>query len=77
MYISAEDFIKIWQMATSIDEVIKRTKLSRASVIGRANRFRKRNIPMKKFKTGKKTNDWDALAKLAEGLIPKKSTKKP
>jgi hypothetical protein len=63
--ISPPEFIKIWQTASTLDEVCEKTKMSKSSAYSRAAGYRKRGIPLQKFSRAKKT-DWETLADLAQ-----------
>lgn len=64
----AEEFITIWQKADSPEEVMEKTGLSYNRVTAKAVYYRRRGIPLKKFRSGPKGLDIDYLADLARRL---------
>lgn len=73
--VSPEDFVRIWQGANNFDAVIEATGLSKTAANGRANVYRKKGIPLRKFiqigSVGRSPLDIEALAELARSLAPK------
>lgn len=59
--VSAEDFVKVWQSAENVDEVVAATGLTRGSACVRASRYRKMGIALKRFRGV----DWGELAEVA------------
>lgn len=70
--VTAEDFVRIWQTADSIHDVVKKTNQTIESVRGRAAKFRKKGVPLKSLAMGNqgRPNDYAALAELAKSLVP-------
>lgn len=64
--VSAEDFVKTWQTSNSVSEVAEKLGRTPTSIITRAKKFRKRNIPLKFFERGTRALDIEALQKLAQ-----------
>lgn len=48
----AEEFIKVWQKAKSLEEVVRRTGLQPKSASNRASVLRSKGIPLQKFREG-------------------------
>lgn len=71
--ISADEFIRIWQIADSIPDVMKKTGLPKATVNARAYNYRKKGVPLKKMtgRRGAAGYNWKDLAELARRLAPK------
>lgn len=66
--ISARDFIKAWQTSDTIEDVISKTKMSRAAINSRAYIYKKRGVPLKKMENSG-GYDWDKLAEYAELFV--------
>jgi len=80
--VSAEEFVKTWQKAKSIDDVVTAFGGKAASYRSRAISFRKKGIPMKRFPSEQRGAplDIEGLAALAKSLggnkgVPKKTKK--
>lgn len=67
--VSTEEFIRIWQTSTSIDEVVEKTGMKRKSVPSRAVRLRRRGV-MLKYMQKPHEQDWEYLARLAKEHAP-------
>jgi hypothetical protein len=67
MSVSAEDFVKLWQAASSAQEVCEATGMTLDAVRARAGHYRRKGVPLKRMalKTGPKPADWTKLAELA------------
>ena len=70
-FISPEDFVTTWQTSTSSTEVARKLGLSLQSVINRAQNYRKKGVPLKRYGQVIKCN-YDALADLAKKLSQNK-----
>jgi len=70
--VSAEEFVRAWQTSSELPEVARKTGLRPESVRARAQRFRKKGVPLKKLgaRGGRPATDWAALKRLAEELQP-------
>jgi len=66
--VTPEDFVRAWQAATSVREVMDKTGYTYGTTQVRASRMRKMGIPLKRFK---KYMDVPGLVKLATELAPK------
>ena len=71
-YIPAEDFIRIWQAAKTLDEVAEKAGITRRSATFRACKYRARGIPLKYMDHPDTLNDVDIerLAALSKELAP-------
>ena len=73
IYISDEDFVKAWQQAHSIDQVVKAFNTNKSSVQSKAMHFRKNGVPLKKMLRGRVSKrDWEKLIQLAREYSPSK-----
>lgn len=52
--LSAEEFIKAWQTSKNLKEVVEKTNASRDALRNRASLYRKRGVPLRRFKRGKR-----------------------
>lgn len=68
--ISAEEFVRIWQTSPTFEEACKTIGGHPRHISAKADRFRKRKIPLKKFATGKASLDIPGLIALAQSLAP-------
>ncbi len=69
--IPAKLFVQVWQQASSIDEVCKKTGLKRISAQTRARSYRIKGVALKKFsRAGYTKTDYSALA---EQSMPKET----
>lgn len=77
--ISPEQFVRYWQQADNLDELLKKSGMTARSARARASRFRKQGVPLKKLGVGRPATDWASLKQLAESLTPAKkaSARKP
>ena len=66
--LSPKEFIQIWQSSQTLDEVVERTGMFKTSVNSRAYGYRRKGVPLKKFKAtrGVSEYDWGSLAEYAE-----------
>ena len=67
-HLAAEEFVIIWQSSSTIDEVMRRTGLTRGSATARASKYRSKGVPLKRMHSGsqKYTQEkWSSLAGLA------------
>jgi len=72
---SAEEFVRRWQSADSLQEVLAAHGGTRSNVSMRATIMRRKGVPLKRFSKGSGVGeeiDWPALRKLAESLGKKK-----
>ena len=81
-YISAADFVKAWQTSDNLHEVAekltvianevgipaKEVDMQLTRLSARANYYRSKGVPLKKFKKFRSTVEWDTLKKLASEL---------
>jgi len=70
-FINPERFIRVWQKATSLQEVCKQLEINKAKASNRAALLRKKGVPLKKFtRSHGALQRWDykALAELAKSL---------
>ena len=65
--VTPEDFVTAWQTSTSAQEVARKLGLSHQSVLNRAQNYRKKGVPLKKYGEIMRCN-YDALADLAKKL---------
>lgn len=65
---SPEEFVRIWQTAKNMDEVIKRSGMPRTTCGSKAGLYRKKGVMLKKFSDGHQPPDWDKLQKIAAEL---------
>ncbi len=72
--LTAEDFVRLWQRAQTLDEVSERSGLSKGACSCRANNYREHGVPLKRFHAAVVRPDYHALAKLAQELAPKENT---
>jgi len=70
--ISPEQFVRYWQQANDLDDVLKKSGMTARSARARASRFRKQGVPLKKLGVGRPATDWASLKNLAESLAPAK-----
>lgn len=71
--ISAEAFIRIWQLAENMEEVLEKTGLSHEIARGKAGKLRAAGVKsLKKFDARGTKLDIKALIALADSLAPKK-----
>lgn len=69
--LTAEEFVRIWQAADSVDQVAEQTGLYHAACATRARSYRERGVPLRELpKRRTLRNDWDALRALAVELDP-------
>lgn len=70
MFVSAEEFVEIWQKAKSLSEVCSKTGLATASASVKASNLRAAGVPLKVFavgsRVGPKTVDVNGLKSLAK-----------
>lgn len=67
--ISAEAFVIKWQQAKDLDSFIKETGMTEQSAQTRAFNYRKKGVPLKKFKSRRKSRvNWDKLKQIAENV---------
>lgn len=69
---SAEEFVKNWQSAKSLDDLMQKTGSTRLALSSRAANYRKRGIEMRKFPSGHKGPRIDVavLSALAKEYAP-------
>lgn len=68
-FIGAEEFVRLWQASTSVDEFVAKTGIPKSAAYPRACRYRKRGVGLKKFvgrNGGRKALDWSRMAKIAK-----------
>jgi len=68
--VSAEDFVKTWQKAKSVEAIVEILGGNAAAHRTRANNFRRKGIPMKRFQSAKRGAplNVEALTALAKSL---------
>jgi hypothetical protein len=64
MYLTAEKFTELWQKARSLKEFSELTGISRRSASVRAAEYRKRGVPLKRFRHSEHM-DWERVAEVA------------
>lgn len=71
--VTPEGFVRIWQTAKDLNEVIKQTESDAAAVTARALRFRRQGVPLKVFprRTSFYKERVARLVELAKSLAPK------
>lgn len=70
MKVTKPEFVTVWQKATTLEEVVKKTGLAVVTVRKYAYRMRRQGVPLKALPgEGKATLNWADLAKLARGLL--------
>jgi hypothetical protein len=69
--IPPEEFVRIWQTASTIKEVAVRTGVAYNAACRRASNYRRHGVPLKKHLVMHKgpQNNWEALAKLAQEVL--------
>ena len=65
--ITAEEFVRIWQQAGSLDEVAQKVGSSREACYSRARYYRSRSVPLKPLDR-RRVFVWPKLIALAESL---------
>ena len=73
MSISAEQFIKAWQGAKSIDSVCRELGITKKSASERASRLRSKGVPLQYF-SKTRIMDYDELAELAVDAARERET---
>lgn len=68
--VTPEKFVRVWQEANSLDEVVEKTGLTKHQASARATHYRSKGVPLKHFKKPKM--DWGALKKLAKEVEEEK-----
>lgn len=63
-----EEFVTIWQQASSMDEVVALCGQTRAEACSRAFMMRQNGVPLKKFGNRGISHNYPALSKLARSL---------
>lgn len=69
--LSAEEFIRIWQTAETVEQVAEVTGAHYTAVLGRARAYRERGVQLRELpRIGRQRrgNDWAALRALASDL---------
>lgn len=66
----AEDFVRHWQTAATFDAACEAIGVARRHVSARADRLRRKGIPLKKFEAGRRILDIPKLIALAQSLAP-------
>jgi hypothetical protein len=67
--VSPEEFIKVWQLSASADEVAKKLKMPKPIVHARASSYRKAGVKLKSMpRAGVRTLDVDKLNQLVSEL---------
>lgn len=62
--LTPEQFISLWQESNGVEEVCEKSGMNYGAVSTRAWLYRKRGIPLKKFK--EHSTDWESMKSLAE-----------
>ena len=67
---SAERFVRVYQGAAVLEEVMRELGISRSGVRARARYYRKQGVPLKRLRSDPSSPrlDWAALAQMAERL---------
>ena len=73
--VTHEKFVEIWQTSQCLDEVVKKTGLTRQQIYNRTGHLRKNGIPIKKLCSGRTPLDVKGLTKIAKKFAPKDSKK--
>jgi len=72
--LSADEFIRIWQAAETVEQVAEETGAHYTAVLSRARRYRERGVQLRELQRSVRPhnygNDWDALRALAVELRP-------
>jgi hypothetical protein len=69
--VTAEEFVRIWQGADSVEQVSEQTGLYHGACVTRARSYRERGVPLQELpKRRTLRNDWKALRELAVELRP-------
>ena len=63
--VTPEEFIKVWQTSKTLDEVAERTGIEKNAAAAKASGYRKKRVPLKRFK---EPLDWERLAELAKEI---------
>jgi biotin operon repressor len=63
-----EEFIRIWNESTSLEDAAERLGVQKTSASMRASHLRKMGHPVKRFQRGRKIRDISALAELARSI---------
>lgn len=73
---AADVFVKAWQKADSVEQVMKDLGITESSAHSRSSRYRRAGIPLKNFPRGGGARlDVKGLASLAKSLAPKEGGK--
>lgn len=66
--IKAAEFVRIWQKAKSLADVVERTGISKVAASHRASVYRSEGVTLQQFQRGGalRKNNYSALAKLAQ-----------
>ena len=64
-FVKAEDFVKIWQSAESIEEAAEKLGYTKRAASMQASYYRKCGVLLKRFRN-RETVDWEKLKKLVE-----------
>jgi hypothetical protein len=65
---TAEEFVRIWQAATSTADVATELGMTVNAAASKASRYRKAGVPLKDLRVGNNAPDYKALAELARSL---------
>ena len=69
--LTAEEFVRIWQAADSIEQVAEQTGMHHSVCATRARSYRERGVLLQELPRRRQLrNDWDALRDLAVQLRP-------
>ncbi len=63
-----DEFIRIWNESTSLEDAAERLGVQKTSASMRASHLRKMGHPVKRFQRGRKIRDISALAELARSI---------
>lgn len=67
--VNAEEFVKVWQAASSLDEVANKLGMQRLSVATRGRLYRRKyKVALKEFPRATRAVDWAPVRKLAASL---------
>lgn len=62
-----EEFVKVWQLAGSVEEVSNHFGLSKQSIANVAANLRKKGVPLENKRHSKPRINWDRLIEVAKG----------
>ena len=63
--VTAEEFIRVWQSAETLDDVCKELEIIPPYASSKASKLRAKGVPLQYFSKSAIGYDWDKLAELA------------